>query len=108
MGSIVQKQLSQHTAQVRSFVQGERHSLRFGEELKWLLQCLDEDGLSPSNTRTQLRKALRQDVEGIDGTADADSKSEELYTDIGLSTFELQDNRISASSNADAAPCARL
>mmetsp|Transcript_118387 Transcript_118387/g.334593 ORF Transcript_118387/g.334593 Transcript_118387/m.334593 type:complete len:1269 (+) Transcript_118387:131-3937(+) len=100
--TLIQRQLSEHHAKVRTFVQTERASLGLDEELRWLLQCLEEDGASPTAARQDLKKALR---ENVDGTA----KNSNLETRLlGLSTFDLQDERLTASSNAAVARCARL
>jgi len=106
MIAIVQKQLHEHHVKIRSFIQAERNSLAFPSELKWLLQCLDEDGSNDSGALSELKQALREEVAGRCG---GDSKaSKAIMKALGLSTFEWQDACLSASSNSEFAKCARL
>jgi len=104
--TLVQKQLAEQHAKARAFVQGERQSMGFDHELTWLKQCLEMDGVSTTNERENLLKAIRsQSEEG--GGQQVDLSSAETQN-AGLSTFELPDEQLHSSSHVEAARCARL
>jgi len=104
--TLVQKQLSQHQAKVRASVLSERRSMGFGGEFKWLLQCLDQDGASPTSSRQGIKKALQMETSAGGAGKELAPAFEEKA--LGLSTFELPDSRLCASSNSDQARSARL
>mmetsp|Transcript_101820 Transcript_101820/g.185862 ORF Transcript_101820/g.185862 Transcript_101820/m.185862 type:complete len:1271 (+) Transcript_101820:229-4041(+) len=112
--SLVQRQLVQYHAKARSFLRDQRLELGFATELPWLVQSLDEDGASPSNKRKSLVDALKAEAECATSKAPREVSAEPSSGDLqvpsvlGLSTLECPNERISASSNAEAASCARL
>lgn len=109
--SLVQRQLAQHHSKIRGSMREERQKLRFKEEPQWLVESLQD---SPDPARlVQARKALRESLQ-----AEANAGSEtavatpdaggEVPTTLGLSNLEWPDDRITASSNPQAAHAARL
>eukprot|EP00929_Paragymnodinium_shiwhaense_P070364 TRINITY_DN3563_c1_g3_i1.p1 TRINITY_DN3563_c1_g3~~TRINITY_DN3563_c1_g3_i1.p1 ORF type:complete len:1266 (+),score=429.57 TRINITY_DN3563_c1_g3_i1:124-3921(+) len=108
--ALTQKQLQQHHGKARSFVVAERKCMGFKDEHAWLLQCLNEDGGSPTSGRQEVKKALQAASQqtGVSLQATGGSSTSQISRPLGLSTFELQDGCLAASSNSEHARCARL
>jgi len=112
--ALVQKQLAQHQGKAREFMRTQRRQLGFKDELRWLAQCLEEDGAGPTDERTGLIKALQGEAMAAEAKTPRAAEGVESGSAVqhpsllGLSTLEWPDDRISASSNATSAKCARL
>lgn len=104
---LVQRQIGQHHEKARTFLWDERSKLGFTKELTWLSERLEGDGSSQGNS-WKLVKAFREALQAIAAGSSSSGQAGELPKQLGLSTLEWPDERISASSNSDAARCARL
>jgi hypothetical protein len=113
--TLVGRQLGRHQAKVRSFGREEKRKLEFDGEITWLLQCLTEDGASSNEDRAALLSSLKDASSRAREAAAAPpvelspSDSQHCLPQVlGLSTLEFPDDKLGASSNAEAARSARL
>jgi len=104
---LVQRQLAEHQAKSHSSMQGEKQELVLKDELQWLMQSLEEDA-EQNAERTSLVEKLKEESASLEAAAltqGADTGASEV---LGLSTLELPDDKIDASSNGEFARYARL
>jgi len=117
--SLVQRQLAQHQVKEQAHLQEERQRLAFKVELEWLSQCLQE-GSDNTATRTSQASAhgslvdeLREEVAAMSSPSVSEDagvleRPQMLPDLLGLSTFDLPDDCLRASSNDALASGARL
>lgn len=97
---LLQRQLSQHQAKVRAFQQTERQQLILSQEFKQLQQFIEEQGSSGA----LLDKMRNFKPDAAPGSA----RKGESSVVLGLSTLDVADSCLSASSNTEVAHNARL
>eukprot|EP00927_Polykrikos_kofoidii_P028539 TRINITY_DN24901_c0_g1_i1.p1 TRINITY_DN24901_c0_g1~~TRINITY_DN24901_c0_g1_i1.p1 ORF type:complete len:1309 (-),score=317.43 TRINITY_DN24901_c0_g1_i1:71-3553(-) len=114
---LVQRQLAEKHARTRVNNRRERWKLGLMEEMRWLTECLrvgDGAATSEALELLQLLRTSTTTLSACEPLAEGELQEDlpggpaELLGLLGLSTFELPDECLSASSNAPAARCARM
>jgi len=108
---LVQEQLSQHCAREVTHLHEQARQLAFCQELTKLTEALGSVADNGDGTSDQ-RQKLVQELDGAIKTLLEEKGAEDQQGNVprilGLSTFDLHDGMLSASSNSSAAKSARL